>query len=80
MTPREFRGLPLVYKEPSKGEFSDFLETHRMANGRPEPILDFGDAWLGQMLDIDKDTLQMMRNCWKRIRAHRLRHGGLMQA
>lgn len=80
LTPREFRGLPLVYKEPSKGEFRDFLETHRMANGRPEPILDFGDAWLGQMLHIDKDTLQMIRNCWERVRAHRLRHGGLMQA
>ncbi|MCY4184278.1 MAG: hypothetical protein OXC82_13195 [Rhodobacteraceae bacterium] len=80
LTPREFRGLPLVYKEPSEGEFSDFLKTHRMANGRPEPVLDFGDVLLGQMLNIDGDTLQMIRNCWQRIRAHRLRHGGMMQA
>lgn len=79
LTPREFRGLPLVYKEPSKVEFTDFRKIHRLAKGKPEPILDFGDTWLGQMMNIDGDTLQLIRNCWERVRAHRLRHGGLIQ-
>jgi len=77
LTPKEFRGLPLVFKKPSKKEFSEFLKIHRLAKGNPEPILDFGDKWLGNVLNIDRTTLIMLRKCWKTVRAHRLRHGRL---
>jgi len=80
LTPREFRGLPLVYKKPSEKEFNDFLKIHRLAKGKPEPILDFGDAWLGEMLNIDGKTLQMIRKCWEKVRVHRMRHGNIIRA
>ena len=77
LTPIEFRGLPLVYKKPTKKEFRDFLKTHQLAKGNSIPILDFGDKWLGNSLNINRDTLKMIRKCWTIARAHRLRHGGM---
>lgn len=57
LSPKEFRGPPLVYHEASDEEYDQFLDAHRQANGDEEAILDFGDNWLKVKLGIDKTQM-----------------------
>ena len=75
LSPVEFRGLPLIYHEPTDKEFSEFLEAHEQANGKPQPILDFGDRWAAKKLRLAKREMASIRTTWLELRAHRLRHG-----
>ena len=76
LSPSEFRGLPLVYHEPSDDEFSDFLAAHDRAEGDAEIILDFGDSWLAKKYGLLQNDLVELRMSWRAVRAHRLRHSG----
>ena len=76
LSPKEFRGLPLVYHEPTKAEFERFLKVHSDASGGIDQILDFGDSWLSTKLALTTDELMTIRKSWATIRHHRLRHGG----
>ena len=76
LSPTEFRGLPLVYHEPTPEEFSEFLEIHLKAKGCVEQILDFGDSWLMKKLGLSKDKLRIIRQAWVAVRNHRMRHSG----
>lgn len=73
LSPKEFRGLPLIYHEPTDKEFESFLAAH--ASGAVGSILDFGDCWLGEKLSLNDTELHLLRKAWSSIRAHRLRHG-----
>lgn len=73
LSPKEFRGLPLVYHEPTDEEFERFLAVHAL--GGVTSILDFGDRWLGEKLSLDAAELQLLREAWSSVRSHRLRHG-----
>nr|WP_294338274.1 class I SAM-dependent methyltransferase [uncultured Sphingomonas sp.] len=75
LSPKEFRGLPLAYHEPSDQEFDDFLAVHRKADGDVSAILDFGDRWLAKKLRLSSRELRNLRTAWQSVRAHRLRHG-----
>lgn len=75
LSPKEFRGLPIVYHEPSDQEFDDFLAAHRKADGDVFAILDFGDRWLAEKLRLSIHELRNLRTAWQSVRAHRLRHG-----
>ncbi|MGY5775845.1 Eco57I restriction-modification methylase domain-containing protein [Rhizobium sp. LEGMi135b] len=74
LSPNEFRGLPLVYHEPSESEFENFLAAHADPNGITS-ILDFGDRWLGKKLSLSVEELRFLREAWSSVRSHRLRHG-----
>ena len=76
LSPREFRGLPIAYHEPTDAEYEAFVSAHVKAKGRPEPILDFGDAWLGPKLGLSSEELLRLRQAWSAVRAHRMRHSG----
>lgn len=75
LTPNEFKGLPLVYHEPSKDEFRAFVGAHKGNGNVTEQLADFGDKWLKSEIEITDDQLAMLRNAWKIARDHRLRHG-----
>lgn len=76
LSPKEFRGLPLVYQEPSDDDFDEFLEIHSSTNGNIEQILDFGDVWLKKVLQLNEEEMLILRNAWRAVRGHRLRHSG----
>lgn len=76
LSPTEFRGLPLVYHEPTEEDFSNFLEVHDKAQGNVEIILNFGDNWLQKKLEISNEEIYKIRQAWLTVRAHRMRHGG----
>ncbi|HSH96846.1 MAG: N-6 DNA methylase [Methylophilaceae bacterium] len=75
LSPTEFRGLPLVYHEPTDEEFSNFLKIHDGSEENVLSILDFGDQWLKRKLDLTDEQLIMIRQGWFTVRAHRMRHG-----
>jgi adenine-specific DNA methylase len=75
LSPREFRGLPLIYHEPTYGEWRDFLTAHAEADGNADRILDFGDTWVARDHGVSAETLQKLRNAWSVVRSHRMRHG-----
>lgn len=77
LSPTEFRGLPLCYFEPTEAQFSDFIAVHEAANGDVESILDFGDKWLLDASGFTRAQVDLLRNSWRTIRGHRLRHGRL---
>lgn len=79
LSPNEFRGLPIVYHEPSDAEYEAFLKVHEDAQGDPGPILDFGDRWLAPRLSLSPDGMKKLRSAWLALRAHRLRHSGRPQ-
>ncbi len=76
LSPTEFRGLPLIYHEPTDAEFEKFLDAHQTASGQIEPILDFGDKWLLSRGYLSSEDLATIRIAWATIRSHRMRHGG----
>lgn len=76
LSPKEFRGLPIVYHEPSDAEWKAFLASHEAAAGDPTKILDFGDQRLRDRRAFTARQLKILRRAWKIIRAHRMRHGG----
>lgn len=76
LSPTEFRGLPIAYHEPTDAEYEAFVSAHVKAKGRPEPILDFGDTWLGPKLGLSSEELLRLRQAWSAVRAHRMRHSG----
>lgn len=75
LSPTEFRGLPLVYHEPTLDEFTKFLLAHELARGDVEKILDFGDQWLQQKLKLSDEQMVMIRQGLTSVRNHRMRHG-----
>ena len=76
LSPSEFRGLPLVYHEPTEEEFASFLDVHAKAEGDVDQILDFGDIWLQSKLSLSEEQAGTIRQAWEAVRAHRMRHGG----
>lgn len=76
LSPTEFRGLPLVYREPSEEEFKEFLNVHENPHSRIDEILEFGDKLLIEKLNITSKEVEVIRSAWKAVRQHRLRHGG----
>jgi len=76
LSPNEFRSLAFIYHEPTQQEFEEFVQVHRDANGNIDEILDFGDEWLIADGHYSAPELAVVRNSWRTIRAHRLRHGG----
>jgi len=80
LSPTEFRGLPLVYHEPTEAEFAKFVDVHSSAKGNVDQILDFGDQWLREKLGLSKKKMAMIRQAWLLVRAHRMRHGGRVSA
>jgi hypothetical protein len=74
LSPNEFRALPLIYHEPSDAEFEAFLAAHA-GDASISSILDFGDRWLGEKLELDETELRSLRDAWLSVRSHRLRHG-----
>jgi adenine-specific DNA-methyltransferase len=77
LSPKEFRGLPIVYYEPSDAEWEAFLASHDAAVGDPNKILDFGDQRLRERGAFTARQLMVLRRAWKIVRAHRMRHGRL---
>lgn len=75
LSPLEFRSVPIVYHEPSEAEFTNFLEVHHKSEGDIHEILDFGDELLGKKLNLSDKDIKSIRDAWKSVRAHRLRHG-----
>jgi tRNA1(Val) A37 N6-methylase TrmN6 len=75
LSPKEFRGLPLIYHEPTEEEFQSFMSVHEAASGDAEKILDFGDNWLREKLDLTPQQMGQLRSAWRSVRAHRMRHG-----
>lgn len=73
LSPNEFKGLPLVYHEPSDEEFATFIELHRSPQSI-DRILDFGDAWLSKELGLKSKQLRTLRQAWQIVRNHRMRH------
>lgn len=76
LSPTEFRGLPIVYHEPTDEEYEAFLRVHEDARGDPVPLLDFGDEWLAPRLGLGPEGMTKLRGAWSTLRAHRLRHSG----
>lgn len=74
LAPSELKSLPIVYHEPNDSEFDAFLAVHKAAAGNPEPILDFGDAWLARQPETAGLDLDAIRRAWTVVRAHRMRH------
>lgn len=74
LSPTEFRGLPLVYHEPTQKDFAKFLEVHSHAEGDADQILDYGDHWLQKKLGLSQNQMTMIRQAWVLVRAHRMRH------
>jgi hypothetical protein len=75
LSPLEFRGLPIAYHEPTDAEFEEFLALHSSAGVDVEKILDYGDRWLAKKLDLELAEVAAVRKSWRRVRAHRMRHG-----
>lgn len=76
LSPNEFRSLPLFYHEPSEKDFKEFLYAHKTAKGNIHAVLDFSDQWLTAQGYFTADQLDIIRDSWTKIRAHRMRHGG----
>ncbi len=76
LSPNEFRGLPIIYHEPSDIEFSDFLKAHKAADGDINAILDFSDLWITKHSYLTSDDLAIARASWSTVRSHRMRHSG----
>lgn len=74
LTPREFRGLPLVYKEPTAKQFSTFLKAHDKQGNTIDNLASFGDKWLKTKLKLNADEIRQIREAWNILRNHRLRH------
>lgn len=80
LSPKEFRGLPLVYHEPTDEEFAEFVEAHESADGDIISVLDFGDRWLKDKLQLDDASIATIRTAWSSVRSHRKRHSGRVRA
>lgn len=76
LSPTEFRGLPLVYHEPTDKEFQEFIEAHEAARGEVNEILSYGDRWLLKKLDMSPKDVSAVQEALLLVRAHRMRHGG----
>tara|TARA_R110000772_G_scaffold52444_3_gene120230 strand:- start:61 stop:1767 length:1707 start_codon:yes stop_codon:yes gene_type:complete len=74
LTPKEFRGLPVLYHEPSKEEFDAFLAVHDASEDISKSLLDFGDQWLSENSSFTAKDMNMYRQAWDTLRRHRLRH------
>ncbi|ENU4132273.1 N-6 DNA methylase [Pseudomonas aeruginosa] len=75
LSPNEFRGLPLVYHEPTQDEFNEFLDIHDQAAGNVSLILDYGDRWLKRALGLSSKQVAMIQQALDMVRKHRMRHG-----
>lgn len=75
LSPNEFRGLPIVYHEPSEEDWQSFLAAYAAADGNVDRILDFGDARLKRRKAYSASQLRTMRSAWSAVRSHRMRHG-----
>lgn len=80
LSPKEFRRLPIIYHEPSDEEWAAFLAIHVEAAGDGEAILEFGDHRLEENGLFSGNDLAVIREAWKIVRAHRMRHGGRCDA
>lgn len=76
LSPFEFKSLPLAYSEPSIKDFKDFVRVHVESNGNIEKILDFADGRLADYYNLSDHDLSLIRDAWRIVRAHRLRHSG----
>ena len=79
LSPTEFRGLPLVYNEPTDKEFREFLDVHKKAKGDIASILNFGDRWLRKTAGLNEREIRKIREALYLVRAHRFRHSGHSQ-
>lgn len=75
LSPNEFRGLPLIYQEPTSDQFEAFVQAHSRSSDNLEDVLNFGDVWLRDSLALTENEILSLRSAWRKIRAHRLRHG-----
>lgn len=75
LSPKEFRGLPIPYHEPTQSELAAFKHVHLSSQGNIESILDFGDTWLAVEKGFSRNQLSALRQAWRASREHRLRHG-----
>ncbi len=76
LSPKEFRGLPLIYHEPTQREFDEFLEVHERAAGNVSLVLGYGDRWLSRLLGLNQEQITMIQQALEDVRGHRMRHGG----
>lgn len=76
LSPKEFRGLPIIYCEPTEEQFENFLKLHDNAKGNIQELLDHGDHLVKAKLGLSNEEMIHIRNAWESVRAHRLRHGG----
>ena len=75
LTPREFKGLPLAYHEPSEHEFSTFIDNFPRASEQENQFIGFGDCWLKSKMQLSDQDMKRIQNALRTIRNHRLRRG-----
>ena len=75
LTPSEFKKLPIIYKEPTPKELSDFIDAHESEKQTPGSLTDFGDNWLKGKLNLSDEEIHILKDALTIIKNHRLRHG-----
>lgn len=74
LTPKEFRGLPLPYIEPTDEQFSDFEAIFFEGANLSERLIQYGGGWLKEHMGLNEAEIELLISSWERLRAHRLRH------
>lgn len=71
LTPKEFRGLPLWYRQPNPADFREF----ELAFGTPGEVISLGDRRLSFELKLTSADNEKISNALSTLQDHRLRHG-----
>lgn len=75
LTPREFRGLPLVFRSVSDIKYTKFIEAFDPSKKGFSKIVLQGDKALKKALSLQDEDMCILKSAHEAIRNHRLRHG-----
>ena len=75
LTPLEFRGLPMFYQNPSKEEYTNFLNRFPATSESVDSFFDKQDKFLRKKIRMSEQESESIREALTIVRNHRLRHG-----
>ena len=75
LTPKEFRGIPIQFQNPTELEFEEFVQKFPKSKSPEAANFDYTDRRMAQVLSLSVRQLAMVQEALKTVRMHRLRHG-----
>lgn len=75
LTPSEFKGLPIVYREPTAEDLINLEKAYLDEKTEKGRLAFFGDQWLKEELRLTTLEMNILKNTLSTLKNHRLRHG-----